>query len=256
MKYTVRQGDTLSGITPNWQSVKTRSGNPDLIMPGEELDIPDPIQPAQSTLPSIEPVSQPLQKLEPLNIQLQDVEPLDVQLEKLRNQVTQALPPIVSEIKNKMGDYKDILFNALKGEGINDPKALAYALATVQHETADTNEPINEYGGDDYFTNMYEGRADLGNTQPGDGAKYHGRGYIQLTGRYNYRAMGERIGVDLENNPDLALQPDIAAKILAAFMKDRGVADLASKGDFIAARGPVNGTDQAEKIAQLAQQWL
>src|SRR5438034_4989813 len=86
--------------------------------------------------------------------------------------------------------------------------------------------PINEYGGNAYFTKMYEGRKDLGNTQPGDGARYHGRGYIQLTGRANYRAYGQKLGLPLEQNPDLALQPDVAARILAGYIKDRGIDTL------------------------------
>lgn len=158
----------------------------------------------------------------------------------------------------KVDDVKkdvDPIREAFKKEGIDDPRVLAYAKATTQHETAGTNEPIDEYGGDEYFA-KYDGREDLGNTQPGDGARYHGRGYIQLTGRANYRDMGERIGVDLENNPDLALKPVIAAKIMAAFFKDRGVAELAKSGDYYGARGPVNGTDQADKIAQLAEEYF
>ena len=66
---------------------------------------------------------------------------------------------------------------------------LSYMLATSFHETAFTVQPISEYGDTAYFTRMYENRADLGNTQPGDGAKFHGRGYVQLTGRKNYSEM-------------------------------------------------------------------
>jgi len=68
--------------------------------------------------------------------------------------------------------------------------------------------------------------------------------------------MGERIGIDLENNPDLANSPEVAAKILSAFFKDRGVAQYANSGDFVGARKPVNGTDQAFNIANNARQYL
>lgn len=59
----------------------------------------------------------------------------------------------------------------------------------------------------------YEGRTDLGNIYPGDGVRYKGRGYIQITGRYNYRTYGGYIGKDLEGNPPLAEQPAIAAQV-------------------------------------------
>lgn len=144
---------------------------------------------------------------------------------------------------------------AFQDEGISDPSTMAYALATIQRETAGSFSPINENGGNDYFTQNYEGRQDLGNTQAGDGAKYHGRGFVQLTGRANYKSMGDRLGIDLENNPDLALNPIIASKIMAAFFKDNGVADLAKNEDYVNARGPINGSDQADAIANEARRY-
>lgn len=62
-------------------------------------------------------------------------------------------------------------------------------LATTKHETASTMQPIDEYGDSAYFTQMHENRSDLGNTEPGDGARFHGRGFVQLTGRLNCTAM-------------------------------------------------------------------
>lgn len=146
----------------------------------------------------------------------------------------------------------------------------AYALATAWHETAHTLKPIKEYGGPSYFFRMYDPQGQRptlakanGNTQPGDGAKYFGRGYVQLTWRANYRRAGQRLGYDLEGNPDLALQPDIAALILRRGMEEawftgKGFADylpssgVASRGQFIKARRIINGTDRAELIADHA----
>lgn len=293
-KYTVKPGDYLSVIAQRMglkdhAGIKTRSGDPNLIFPNEVLDIPDnqaskplptlssnPIAESSATLApprsnknevfgpaNLEPIkvrsneeifgpAGSQMKIDPVSLPLEQLTPL-----KSRIQSELSVPAnTISQGQSTPVDYKTAIDQALKQEGINDPKVKAYALATIQHETAGTNAPIDEYGGDQYFTKMYEGRSDLGNTQPGDGAKYHGRGFIQLTGRYNYRKMGERIGADLENNPELAKDPVIAAKILAAFFKDRGVADAAQSGDFIGARRPVNGTDQAHKIAQMAQQYL
>ncbi len=88
---------------------------------------------------------------------------------------------------------------------------------------------------------MYEGRKDLGNTHPGDGARYHGRGFIQLTGRANYARYGQLLGVPLENDPDLALTAPVAAGVLALYFKDHGLAAVARKGDWEGVRRGVNG---------------
>lgn len=66
---------------------------------------------------------------------------------------------------------------------------------------------------------IYGGR--MGNNSPGDGYKYRGRGFIQITGKENYDKVGKIIGVDLVNNPDLANNPEVAAKIIPAFFKLR-----------------------------------
>ena len=66
---------------------------------------------------------------------------------------------------------------------------LAYMLATTLHETASTMQPIDEYGTNERFERLYGNRPDLGNTRPGDGARFHGRGFVQLTGRLNYTRM-------------------------------------------------------------------
>lgn len=153
-------------------------------------------------------------------------------------------------------DAEQQIANGLMAAGIYSPQTMAYAMATAQHETAGTMQPINEYGSTSYFDSRYGGRQDLGNNQLGDGSRYHGRGYIQLTGRANYRDMGNKIGVDLENNPDLALKPDVAAKIMAVFMKERGVAKLAQQGNFVAARRGVNPDNKGVKIANQAQLYL
>jgi predicted chitinase len=124
--------------------------------------------------------------------------------------------------------------------GLDNHASMVAAIATIGTEVP-SFLPINEYGGNAYFTKMYEGRKDLGNTQPGDGARYHGRGYIQLTGRANYRSYGQKLGLPLEQNPDLALQPEVAARILARYMKDRGIDKLAARGDWQGVRRAVNG---------------
>ncbi|HSE10411.1 MAG TPA: hypothetical protein VLB29_17240 [Nocardioidaceae bacterium] len=145
------------------------------------------------------------------------------------------------------GDPKDIartwpvIEKALREEGMNDTPSRIAVLATVVTEVGPSLRPINEYGGPSYFTQMYEGRSDLGNHHPGDGARFHGRGYIQLTGRANYRSYGERIGMPLEERPHMALRPQVGARVLAQYFKDRGIDDDARQGDWRDVRLKVNG---------------
>lgn len=145
----------------------------------------------------------------------------------------------------------------------------AYALATAWHETAHTMQPIKEHGSDAYFTRMYDPTglrpavaAQLGNTMPGDGPLYCGRGYAQLTGHKNYQRADEALGLLLVNSPDLAMVPDVAAKILRRGMEEgwfSGVtlADClpdaeATHEQFADARRIVNGQDDAAHIADAA----
>lgn len=135
--------------------------------------------------------------------------------------------------------YLPGILEALHEYSILDKQVLIGLLATVRVETGGM-QPIHEWGGESYWR-QYEGRQDLGNVNPGDGVKYHGRGYIQLTGRANYRTYGKKLNVDLENNPDLALDPLISARVLACYFKERGVATAARAGDWRRVRKLVNG---------------
>lgn len=148
----------------------------------------------------------------------------------------------------------------------------AYALATAYHETAHTMQPIKEMGGDAYFTRMYDIKGnrpdkarELGNLTPGDGARYCGRGFVQLTGKKNYAAAGLKLGLDLVNHPELALKLDVAALILIHGMAEgwfthrslptdlpTGVASLSQ---FVSARDIINGRDRAQMIAGYAVDW-
>ncbi len=134
-----------------------------------------------------------------------------------------------------------VIDQALQAAGMTDRASRIAAVATVVTEVGTRFRPIPEFGRRAYFRQMYEGRADLGNTRPGDGARYYGRGYIQLTGRANYRAYGKRLGVDLENRPGMALRPDVGARVLAAYFKQHRVADSARRGQWRAVRVKVNG---------------
>jgi len=87
----------------------------------------------------------------------------------------------------------------------------------------------------------YEGRAGLGNTSPGDGPRYKGRGLIQLTGRANYKRLGKALGLALEDDPDLAALPENSANIAAYYFSSRGLNALADAGNFREITRRVNG---------------
>lgn len=143
----------------------------------------------------------------------------------------------------------------------------AYALATAFKETAHTMQPIEEYGGPSYFFRRYDPQGSnpsiarqLGNTVPGDGVEFHGRGYVQLTGRANYLKAATKTGADLIGNPSLALDPDIAAKVMRFGMIEgwftgRSLSSYlpasgpATYSQFFAARRIINGLDCAGQIA-------
>jgi len=145
----------------------------------------------------------------------------------------------------------------------------AYALATAYHETAATMQPIKEYGGRSYFMNNYDvtgknpDRArKYGNTAVGDGARYFGRGYVQLTWKLNYAKAEKELGYKLVSNPDLALDPKVAAAIMVRGMQEGWFTGkklahyfdcpLATRAQFAQARKIINGTDKAELIAGYA----
>jgi len=134
----------------------------------------------------------------------------------------------------------------------------AYVLATAWHETG-TYRYMREVWGPTAAQKRYEGRKDLGNTVKGDGKKFLGRGFVQITGRRNYTDWSKRLGVDLLKEPQLAEQPAIAARIIVDGMKlgaftGKTLADYVTltKSDFHGARRIVNGTDKAGLIAGYA----
>ena len=145
-----------------------------------------------------------------------------------------------------------------------DRRKLAYCLATFKWETAHTMRPIDERGGDAYFNKRYGpvtriGKM-LGNTKAGDGALYHGRGYVQITGRRNYAKAKTLTAVDLINEPGRAKEPEIAYQIAMQGMKDgwftgRKLANYfaGDTADYFNARKIINGLDQADKIADIAR---
>ena len=129
---------------------------------------------------------------------------------------------------------------ALAALKILDPATEVAAIATIGTEGY-TFAPERQPGSEAYFRRMYEFKRSLGNTEPGDGAKYCGRGFIPILGRSEYAQYGKLIGVDLVETPDLALDPAHAAKILAYAFMLKEVPEAANADDWVKVRRLVNG---------------
>jgi putative chitinase len=152
---------------------------------------------------------------------------------------------------------------------------LAYMFATTFHETAYTMQPIDEYGSDEYFSQLYCNREDLGNGpayggEPGDGPKFHGRGFVQLTGRLNYKKVTPIVhgfypgSPDFTQDPAAVKKPEYAAVIMFYGMFNGIFTGLALKNfigdpakgqmvDYFHAREIINGLDRAGRIEGYAK---
>ena len=119
---------------------------------------------------------------------------------------------------------------------ISTPLRLAHFLAQLAHES----------GGFRYMEEIasgsaYEGRKDLGNTEPGDGKRYKGHGPIQITGRANHRLYGQLAGIDLESHPEIAAIPSIGMLTACLYWKRNGLNALADRDDTLSITKEING---------------
>lgn len=181
----------------------------------------------------------------------------------------EAFGSLTQEQVNGLGS---LLISFEQDKEINYIKYMAYMLATVKHETAHKFQPITEYGARSYFNkydpvlantaSLRERAKSNGNTVEGDGYKYRGRGYVQITWKNNYKKLGDALGVDLVNNPDKALEPVTAYKIMSYGMRNgtftgKDLSRYISKdqADYTNARKIINGLDKADLIKGYAEKF-
>jgi peptidoglycan L-alanyl-D-glutamate endopeptidase CwlK len=170
-----------------------------------------------------------------------------------------AIPSVTPVIVSKMFPSTPVdnikanlpfVLDALVDQGLADKPMVLMALASIRAET-EGFEPISE-GRSKFNTSpgghpfdLYDNRRDLGNQGQGDGDRFKGRGFIQLTGRANYQKYSKALGMgnQLVNKPELANEPEIAAALLASFLKDkeRAVKEALLAHDLRLARRLVNG---------------
>lgn len=136
--------------------------------------------------------------------------------------------------------WADPLSAAMALYAIDSPARQAAFVAQVGHESGRLIY-VRELWGPTSVQEGYEGRVDLGNTQPGDGFKYRGRGLIQVTGRANYGRCGDALVLPLTDHPELLERPDNASLSAAWFWNSRGLSALADIGDFNTITRRING---------------
>ena len=138
------------------------------------------------------------------------------------------------------GVFVPVLNTAMNRYQIVGSKRVAAFIAQIGHESGQLKY-VKEIWGPTAAQTRYEGRTDLGNTQPGDGSKYRGRGLIQITGRANYKACGDALGLDLINQPQLLEKPQHACMSAAWFWATKGLSTLADESKFETITRRING---------------
>jgi len=173
------------------------------------------------------------------------VPPGSVTLKSLAAGVPSGLSPdklqgiMVNAEAHRVERYAAALFARMIAREIDTPRRQAHFLAQISHESGELRYAEEIASGE-----AYEGRVDLGNTHPGDGRRFKGRGLIQLTGRANYQAYGHALGIDLvsgENFRRLSDDPQLAVDAACWFWQTRGLNALADRDDFVGITRTING---------------
>jgi putative chitinase len=141
------------------------------------------------------------------------------------NSKEEIIGPLVGYLNKYMPKYE-----------VNTYLRVCHFLAQAAHEAA-SFRTLEEYASGA----AYEGRKDLGNVNKGDGVRYKGRGIFQLTGRANYRTIGAKIDMNLENNPELAESPEVSVLTALEYWKSRGLNTFADKDDVTTITKRING---------------
>lgn len=155
-------------------------------------------------------------------------------------QLRQIMPHLTQE---KAAYFLPFLLAAMDQYQINTPRRIAAFLSQLAHESGELKYWAELWGPTD-AQRHYEGRRDLGNTQPGDGFQFRGRGPIQITGRANYERYGRKLGVDLISQPELLQQPEYGFKAAAAYWDAKNLnayADVQTEAAFKEITKAING---------------
>lgn len=144
------------------------------------------------------------------------------------------------EIVNADLKYYHAIKKVLDSYEINTALRLSHFLAQLLHESGGFKW-LKEIWGPTPTQRGYEGRKDLGNTVSGDGKRFMGRGFIMITGRYNYNKYSKKIGIDLVSSPEKASEPEVAALLAAEFWKDHDLNKYSDQDDIVKITKVING---------------
>jgi putative chitinase len=156
----------------------------------------------------------------------------------------QTMREVAPRFSGELGERQEAIINAvgavlaatLDRYEINTRLRIAHFLGQTCHESAGFRTTEEFASGQ-----AYEGRKDLGNTQPGDGVRFKGRGLLQLTGRANYQEYGRALGVDLVGQPELAAEPALSLQIACEFWKRKQINRRCDDDDVVGVTRLVNG---------------
>ena len=160
----------------------------------------------------------------------------------------------LSDIAGSAADkYYSPLNDTMNKHNIDSPIRQAHFLSQLMHESGNF-----KYSSELASGAAYEGRKDLGNTQPGDGVKFKGRGLIQLTGKDNYNKFGDYLGKDLLTNPEIvATDPKLSAEAAGWYWDKKNLNKYADQDNIqeVTRRinGGFNGIDERMKYLKLAK---
>ncbi len=183
---------------------------------------------------------------------------LNAEMEAREINTSQRIAGFLSQIGVESGGLSTVVenlnYSATALQSLFGPKRISNADAQTFGRTpahpANQPEIANRIYGGSF------GQKQLGNTQPGDGWKFRGRGLKQITGRANYRACGKDLSLDLESNPDLLLTPENAVRSAGWFWASKGLNDIADTGDVKAMtlriNGGENGLPERQKLYDAA----
>jgi predicted chitinase len=156
-------------------------------------------------------------------------------------QLHQLMPRLAAA---KLQLYLPHLNRAMQAYGVDTKQRTAALIAQLAHESGEFRW-MEEIWGPTDPQRRYEPpgtlAARLGNTQPGDGKRFKGRGPIQITGRFNYMKYGALLGIDLVAKPELAATPEVAFATAGLYWKSNGLNELADANDFLKITRRING---------------